>query len=1400
MAYRIFAPVNGFRFSGTGSFPAWICSILILLPLLPLQAQEKLRFTHLTAEKGLSQSSVRSIIRDRYGFMWFGTEDGLNRFDGQNFMIYRHQPGDPKSLRSSTIQCLYEDRKGNLWVGTTGGGLSRLDRATNTFFHYIGEKGKQETLSDNSILAILEDSNGFIWLATYWNLNRLDPRTGKVRQYRSSPDEPSSLSHSEVYALYEDRDKRIWVGTANGLNRLDPVSGRFKRFFHQPGNPHSLSNNAIETITGDSEGHLWIGTEGGGLNRYDAGTGRFSCYRNQPGNPHSLSHDIISVVIPAGNERLWVGTEAGVDLFDKATGTFYHNTPDPADPFSLNNNSVVSLYQDDEENLWVGTYSGGVNKFARHLSYFDLYRHDNSDPHTLSSNVVTAFFERPDGNIWIGTDGGGLNLWDRKKNRFFRHNRGRNATANQAIMALVESRIDGTLYIGTYGGGLSRFDERTGAFTNYPVGDGPKDLNYNSVYSLMEDRKGKIWMATIGTGINVLDPKTGLIRKYLHDPTDPKSLGNNYTRCFYEDQEGHIWIGTFDGISVFDPETGIFTRFNHRSSDIRSNVVNHIYGDREGNVWIGTKEGLTYFDRYSKKFENFGSKEGLSNLVINAILEDNQGHIWVSTLKGLSRFDPERKIFFNYNVYNGLQGYEFNPHAGLKTRAGELLFGGVNGFNSFMPKELMYNKFAPKVALTEFQLFNKPQAAGQEGSPLTRDILLTDEIRLNYNQDVFSFEFAALNFTVPEQNQFAYKLEGFDQSWNYVGNEKKATYTNLDPGEYVFRVKAANNDAVWNEEGRTVRIIITPPFWATWWFRISMLALLLGIIYTWYRTRVKRIQQQKQMLERQVQERTEKLEAMTLQEREARLSAERASREAEEANRAKSVFLATMSHEIRTPMNGVIGTTSLLGQTPLTEEQRRYTEIIRSSGENLLSVINDILDFSKIESGKMELDRHSFNLRNIVEEVLDLFASKAAEIGLDLIYEMEYDVPPQIMGDSVRLKQVLINLVGNAVKFTQKGEIFLRVRLLSRENEAVRLKFEVHDTGIGIPEDKQARLFKAFSQVDSSTTRKYGGTGLGLAISKRIVELMQGAIQVESVPGKGATFSFTILSEISREAQVTLAVQNLKILEGKRVLIVDDNETNLLILRKQLEHWKMVPVPVNCPMAALERLQHEPPFDLIISDMQMPEMDGLQFTRQCKKQQPAVPVILLSSIGDERTPELKALFSSILVKPVKHEELLKAIMNGFRPGTVTAALAQQEPLLLKDNFARKYPIRILIAEDNPVNQVLATMILKKLGFTPRLAENGLSALKAVQEGLPIDLILMDVQMPEMDGLEATRAIRSLPVPQPVIIATTANALKEDEAICLAAGMDDYISKPLQLDKLVALLQFWAERIREKVNN
>jgi signal transduction histidine kinase/CheY-like chemotaxis protein/ligand-binding sensor domain-containing protein len=1366
------------------------------ISIFTFSQSESPKFKRLTTNDGLSQGHVSATLRDHKGFMWFATDEGLNKYDGYKFTAYKHVAEKPASISNDFVFDIIEDKARNLWVGTRSG-LDKFDREKDVFIHYT--PGRPIIVKD-----ILEDKKQRIWIGATDGLYLLNKEQGTFKSFRHNKTDTAGLSNGNIYRLAEDSNGQLWIATENGLNRFDPETEKFYHYWHDANNPKSIGANWIKAVYRDSRNRVWVGTQGSGIALFNPHDNSFTNFRHDEKNCKSICHNDILSFAEDNDGKLWIGTEnGGISVLQNDQHSFITYKYDFSNVTSLSNNSVYSLYRDDIGNMWAGTYSGGVNLLPRFGNKFTHYQQIAGNENSLSNNIVLAIAGDSDGNLWLGTDGGGLNHFNRKTKkftRFFHDANNRNSIASDYVLAVAEVE-PGLLALGYHRGGFDLFNTKTGVFTHYlPEENNPNKLAVATVNHIFKDCRGLLWLSTWGGGLTSFDLKTRLFTRYQNNPSDSNTVGNNFIHFVEEDSSGNLWVPNQSGLDLFDRQNKRFIHYRNQQGNKQSlshNMVESILLDHKGNSWIGTGAGLNLFDERNGRFKVYSQKDGFANNMIHAILEDRHGNFWFTTNQGITHFNPDDKTVRNYGMSDGLQGNEFKSRASYLAADGEMFFGGSNGFNSFFPDSIKDNSFIPPVYITGFQIFNAHVEVGTKNTVLSKHISETNEIRLSYKQSVFTFEFSALNYTLPEKNQYAYKLEGFDKDWNQIGNKRSATYTNLDPGEYVLKVKASNNDGVWNEEVTSIKLIITPPFWATWWFKLAIFIAIASSAIGFYLFRINIVKAQKRKLQEQVRKQTIQLLHLNEEERKARSEAEtarlesdKARLEADKANKAKSIFLATMSHEIRTPMNGVIATTSLLEQTELTDEQRGYAETISTCGESLLTVINDILDFSKIESGSMELENKAFDLHTCIEEVLDVFASRAASSGLDLIYLIDENVPAQIVGDSLRLRQILMNLVSNAVKFTSQGEIFIKVELTGPvRNDLLELRINVQDTGIGIPADKMDKLFKPFSQVDSSTTRKYGGSGLGLVICQKLIALMGGQINVKSEAGRGANFSFTLKAKAAMGEQL-LQVNHDTFLEGKRILVVDDSETNRMVLKNQLEKWKMIPELSASGNEALEILSKTKPFDLVLTDMKMPGMTGVDLADVISRKYPGLPVFLLTSIGDEVCKQYTELFRAILTKPVKSHLLHKHICAGLGQADKLQAVAQMPENKLSADFAKKYPLRILIAEDNPINQQLAIHILNKLGYEPGLAENGQEVLDLLKTER-YDMILMDMQMPEMDGMEATKIIRAEHQEQPVIVAMTANAMQGDKDDCLAAGMDDYLSKPIRLDELMNMLEKYA---------
>ena len=846
------------------SFIRIALSILILIVLG--HAKDEYHFKHISLEQGLSQSAVYSIYQDSQGFMWFGTEDGLNRYDGNRIKIYSHDPADFTSLSNNTIYAILEDSNGFLWFGTHGGGLCKYDRSRDQFTTYRSTPLDSTSLSTDYVFAIVEDPfhPGVLWVGTSRGFNIYDPEidgfTTNMIDYEVSMD----LIDYGIYTLFLDHQQTLWIGTDYGLASLDLEHGSFHHYVYSPDQPEGLSRNVIYAVHEDMNNLLWVAT-GRGLNSFDRQSGTFGHYPSDPKNPESISNDLVYSIYTDYSGYTWFGTYKGLNKYDPRTQRFSRIFTNPINVGSISSDYILSLYSDRSQVLWIGTSSGGVNLHDLKHRKFSHQKSDPGNPNSMSSNQVMAIYKDSSNMVWIGTTDKGLDTYNPMTDQFthFQHDPDNPYSLSDNSIAFLFEDTRGDLWVGS-SGGLNKFSRSTGQFTRY-VNDpeNPQTLSDNNAFSMVQATEDVYWIGTFGGGLNRYNARDNIFTTFEADPGNPNSLSDNNIYCLFLDQQGVLWIGTDNGMDKFDESSGEFHHFKHVLDDTRSlsnNAVYCILEDEGGDLWIGTGGGgLNKYDRKTGLFTSFTKRDGLPNDVVYAIVAGQDGAFWLSTNLGLSRFDLKTESFTNYTVHDGLQSNEFNGGAFFGADDGEIFFGGLNGYNSFYPSDVVDNPHTPEIVITDLQILNESVIPG-EGSPLSESIITAKQIDLNYNDDVISFEFSALEYTASDKNQYAFKMEGFDSDWNYSGKRRFVTYTNLDPGTYTFRVKGSNNDGQWNEVGTSIEVIIHPPFWQTIWFRLSGFIIFLATIVGIVKLRIAAIESRRNVLEALVLERTEELE------------------------------------------------------------------------------------------------------------------------------------------------------------------------------------------------------------------------------------------------------------------------------------------------------------------------------------------------------------------------------------------------------------------------------------------------------------------------------------------------------------------------------------------------------------
>lgn len=842
-----------------------------------------LKFKHIGIRNGLSHSNVRGILQDRQGFMWFSTDDGLDKYDGYKFTVYKNDPNDSASLSHNGLWRIIEDRNGNIWIATWGGGLDMFDWRTERFTHYRHNPNDSTSISDDFIYCVFEDHEGNIWVGTKENgLSVLDVETKKFTHFKHDKDDSSSLSDSEIRDIWEDEQQNIWVATGyGGVNVFNRKTNTFRRLMHDPSNPKSLASNSVRAILYDSRGNLWFGTYGEGLELYIPERNEFRHFKHDPDNSNSVAHNAIQCLKEDDDGNLWIGTEnGGISIFNPVTNMFTNYRHDVIDRGSVNDNSIYTLFKDSRGNMWVGTFNDGVN-FINKDETIIHYRHTSSD-NSLSDNLVVCIHEDSNDNLWIGTDGGGLNKLDRKTGRFthYKHERGNaNSICGDYVLSVIEDH-DGNIWVGTWGSGITVFNPENNTYRHFKNDpEDPASLGSNNIWKIFQDREKNIWIGTYGNGLDLYNPASGNFTHFTSDPGDPATLSVNTIYLITEDSRGLIWIGTDGGgLNRFDKKTKKFKRYTHdpARTSLSHNRVLGLCEDRHGNLWIGTHQGLNYLNPETEEFTTYGTKEGLPGEMILGILEDANGNIWAGTNKGLIKLNPETRQVEVFTEADGLQPGDLSQ-ASCKSRNGAMYIGGKTGFSEFFPEKMISSDYEPPLVLTGFEIFNRPvpvSLSTHANSILTQPISKTREIVLSHKHSVFSIQFASLNYTNPDRKLYSYTLEGFDQEWNHVSPVHSATYTNLDPGNYVFKVKAVNRSGNLSAHTTELRIVIRPPFWKTWWFRMVAVLSVGGLVLGWYAYRYNLIREQKRELEKLVKERTNELQELYTEMKDSILAAE----------------------------------------------------------------------------------------------------------------------------------------------------------------------------------------------------------------------------------------------------------------------------------------------------------------------------------------------------------------------------------------------------------------------------------------------------------------------------------------------------------------------------------------------
>jgi len=1036
----------------------------------PLRPNAIIHFQKIGTEEGLSQSVVNVILQDRRGFLWFGTQDGLNRYDGYNFKIYKSDPEDPASLSAGWVESLFEDKEGNIWVGAYQGGLNKYDPHTDTFTRYFHNPKESASIGAGTVSAILQDRSGALWVGSEDGLNKFDPVTGSFTHYRNNPKDPNSLSDNNIHTIYQDQKDNLWIGTlGGGLELFDPATGKFQHFRTNPDLINSISSDYVQVILEDAKGNLWVGTDKG-LNRFTPTTGQFQRYMGSASDSSALSNNSVLALLLDKAGRFWIGTKFGLNRFDENTGKFTRYISNPLIPYSLSSSTVFSLYEDREGILWVGTWGGGVNKHNSALDKFSHYGFDPENPKRFPSGGIFSIYADPSGVAWIGSLGEGLTRFDPATGQTIRYenNLDNPNSLNNSMVGAVYRDHTGTLWVGT-GNGLDQMNERTGTFTHHTSNkENPEtSIRGDNIFALYESPDDVFWVGT-NRGLDRYDRATGIFT-HITDPAKPNGATSENVMAIFQDRDGFLWVGTFGmGAYRLDRKNNSFRYYENDANDPKSlgqNVVMSIYQDALGTIWLGTAGGgLNKYDPITDAFTIFTERQGLPNNFIYCIIPDEQGTMWLTTNYGLSRFDSRTVTFQNYTTGDGLQSNEFNSGACAHSTNGDIYIGGVNGINLFTPSKNYPNNYPPLVTLTSL-------TQNEKTFQTTVSIEDLQELVLKWPQNSFEFEFASLSFAEPKKNQHAYMLENFDTGWNEIGNKHEGRYTNLSGGEYILRLKGSNNEDVWNESGATIKVTVIPPFWQTRWFYMLTGLMAIGIVWGGYRLRIHGIESRRLELEREVQERTREIELLFKQNKELAIIEERNRLARDLHDSAKQKAFAALA-QIGTA-SGTIQNNPKSAQEHLNEAENLVYDVI----QELTFLIQEMYPLALKEKG----------LVTSLREYLFEWESRN-DITVSINVEGARRLPLNIEQALYRIAQ---ESLANVARHSHASKVEISINYT---DEAVCLR--ISDNGRGFdPKQKP--------------------NGIGLRSIRERAESISGQVIIESIIGKGTSVNVSMPSQIT---------------------------------------------------------------------------------------------------------------------------------------------------------------------------------------------------------------------------------------------------------------------------------------------